>query len=119
MPRVKPGQNAELRTLKFWIRYSEWITRNFLRRVPTLLHLRFDCYAPAGKEEAMAKNQGIKVSDEDIQEIIDANEAGTADLMAIYESAEARYFEAVNGAMPKATPSTAAYPAGISTAPLR
>jgi hypothetical protein len=66
----------------------------------------------------MADNKGIKVSDEDIQEIIDANEAGTADLMAVYESAEARYFEAVNGAVANGRPPTAAYPAGISTTPL-
>lgn len=40
-------------------------------------------------------NQRIQVSDQEIQKIIDENEAGTADLMAVYERAEASYMTAL------------------------
>ncbi len=46
----------------------------------------------------MGEQTSIKVSDQDIQKIIDANEAGTADLMAVYERAEANYMAAVSQA---------------------
>jgi hypothetical protein len=42
----------------------------------------------------MADTQ-IQVSDEEIQNIIDTNEAGTADLMVAYERIEASYMAAV------------------------
>lgn len=61
----------------------------------------------------------IKVSDENIQKIIDANQAGTADLMAFYESAEASYVAAAQAATPQNHPPTAAYPASSGTIPLR
>ena len=63
----------------------------------------------------MGEQADIRVSDEDIQKIIDANEAGTADLMAVYERAEAGYMAAVT---PQAPPTTAAYPASSDSVPL-
>lgn len=67
----------------------------------------------------MGDQTDIKVSDEDIQKIIDANQAGTADLMAFYETAEASYLAAAQAATPQDRPSTAAYPASSDTIPLR
>lgn len=64
----------------------------------------------------MGDQTDIKVSDEDIQKIIDANQAGTADLMAFYESAEASYLAAAQADQPH--PLTAAYPASSDTIPL-
>jgi len=70
----------------------------------------------AKRREHVGDQIDIKVSDEDIQKIIDANQAGTADLMAFYESAEASYVAAAEAAMPH--PPTAAYPASSDTIPL-
>lgn len=44
----------------------------------------------------MADQPNLRVSDKDIQKIIEENEAGTADLMAIYERAEASYIAAIS-----------------------
>jgi hypothetical protein len=57
----------------------------------------------------------IRVSDEEIQKIIDENQAGTADLMAVYERAEASYMAAFS-ANP---PDQQVYPVGTNTAPSR
>lgn len=44
--------------------------------------------------------QPIQVSDQEIQKIIEENEAGTADLMAVYERAEASYMAALTAGAP-------------------
>ena len=66
----------------------------------------------------MDEKSEIRVSDQDIQKIIDENEAGTADLMAFYESAEASYIAAAQAAAIVDRPATAAYPASSHTTPL-
>jgi len=66
----------------------------------------------------MENKKHIKVSDEDIQKIIDTNEAGTADLMTFYESAEASYVAAAAASAPEDSPQTAAYPTSTDSTPL-
>lgn len=69
-----------------------------------------------GREVTMGDERPqIRVSDKDIQKIIDENEAGTADLMAVYERAEASYVAAVSqGYQPPSI-----YPASTDSVPQR
>lgn len=69
--------------------------------------------APTEGEEPMADPQ-IQVSDQEIQKIIDENEAGTADLMAVYERAEASYMAALT-----AEPVGVVSPASTDSIPTR
>ncbi len=58
-------------------------------------------------EEAMTDEQAKEqVTDEDIEAIIEQNEAGIADLMAAYEPIEKQYFSAVQVTTPAVTYST-------------
>jgi hypothetical protein len=66
----------------------------------------------------MDDEKHIKVSDEDIQKIINANEAGTADLMTFYESAEASYVAAAAASASEDSPQTAAHPTSTDSTPL-
>ena len=54
----------------------------------------------------------IQVSDQEIQKIINENEAGTADLMAVYERAEDSYMAAL-------TPAGVVSPASTDSIPSR
>jgi len=56
----------------------------------------------------------IQVSDQEIQKIINENEAGTADLMAVYERAEASYMAALT-----AEPAGVVSPASTDSIPSR
>lgn len=47
------------------------------------------------RERSTMAEHHIQVSDDEIQRIIDENEAGIADLMAVYEPAEASYMAAL------------------------
>ena len=56
--------------------------------------------------ETDKKVDSVEVTDSDIQEIVDHDEAGVADLIAAYEPVERRYFSAVTPMQPTVAYST-------------